>query len=169
MPTGDGVTYGDLGSVLNPAADVALGQFTNTGTDGPVPFLLDLSGPLLSNVVAGADINLYLTAASPSVGFTFNSRNFGTTNAWPNLQVTSVPRPVAGITGIESIGSNQVAIRFNTASNWNSTLQAVEILGGAAGGWSNLVTIPAKTFDSHAQFVEGATNRQRFYRLLLSQ
>jgi hypothetical protein len=170
MPTGDGVTYGDLGSVLNPAADVALGQFTNTATDGPVPFSLDLSGSLLSNVLAGADVNLYLTAASPSVGFTFNSRNFGATNAWPSLQVSAVPRPVAGITGIESIGSNQVAIPFNTASNWNSTLQAVDTLtSGASRGWSNLLTIPAKPFDSHAQFVDGATNRQRFYRLLLSQ
>jgi hypothetical protein len=91
-PTTDGVAYQDLGSVLNPAVDVSLGQFTNRGVDGSISFPLALSGALVSNIVAGTDLNLYLTAASTSVGFTFNSRDFTGTNSWPSLTITAIAR-----------------------------------------------------------------------------
>ncbi|HTX54559.1 MAG TPA: hypothetical protein VMD08_14210 [Candidatus Baltobacteraceae bacterium] len=166
-PTTDGVAYQDLGGVLNPAADVSLGTFTNGGVDGVLSFPLPLAGAMVSNIVAGGDLNLYLTAASASVGFTVNSRNFGTTSAWPALQVTAVAKPVAAISSIGMVGTNQVAIRFNTASNWVYVVEGVSSL--ASGGWSNVFTVPAKPFDDQAEFVDTMTNGWRFYRLMLSR
>ena len=166
-PTRDGVAYQDLTWVLNPATDLALGQFTNGGVDGTVSFPLALAGQLVSNIVAGGDLNLYLTAASASVGFTFNSRNFGTASAWPSLQVTAAATPEAMISSIERVGTNQVAIDFNTASNWVYVVQGLDALGSCA--WSNLFIVPAKEFDDEAGFVDTMTSRQRFYRLVLSR
>ena len=169
-PTTDGVAYQDLSSVLNPAVDVSLGQFTNGGVDGPVSFPLGLAAALVSNVVAGADLNLYLTAASTSVGFTFNSRDFTGTNSWPSLAITAVAKPLARISSIEQLGTNQVVLQFNTVSNWTCAVQGLAGLpAGSAGGWSNLFTVPAKPVDDQAVYVDTATNRERFYRLLLSQ
>jgi hypothetical protein len=126
-PATEGVAYQDLGSVLNPAVDVSLGQFTNSGADGSVSFSLALAGALVSNVVAGTDLNLYLTAASTSVGFTFNSRDFTGTNSWPSLTITAAAKPLARITSIGRLGTNQVAIRFNTVSNWAYAVQGLTI------------------------------------------
>lgn len=169
-PTTDGVAYQDLASVLNPAADASVGRFTNSGVSGPVSFPLMLAGALVSNIVAGTDLNLYLTAASASVGFTFNSRHFATSNAWPSLTITAVAKPLVRITSIERLGTNQVAIRFNTVSNWSYAVQGLDGLpAGWAGAWSNLFTVPARPFDDQGVFVDTVTNRQRFYRLLLWQ
>ena len=171
LTTADGVAYQDLSSILNPALDASLGTFTNSGLDATVSFPLPLAGGLVSNVLAGADVNLYLTAASGSVGFTFNSRDYTDSNAWPGLTLTAVMKPVARITSIERLGTNQVALRFNTASNWSYVLQGADGLPvGLPGtsGWSNLLTVPAKPFDDQASFADRVTNRQRLYRLVLS-
>ena len=169
-PTADGVAYQDLSSVLNPAVDVSLGLFTNSGVDGPVSAPLPLAGELVSNIVAGTDLNLYLTAASTSVGFTFNSRDFTGTNSWPSLTISAVAKPLARIASIEWLGTNQVALRFSTVSNWTYAVQGLAGWpAGSVGGWSNLFTVPAKPFDDQAVYVDMVTNRQRFYRLLLSR
>jgi hypothetical protein len=169
LPTTDGVAYQDLSSLLNAARDEPLGSFTNSGLDGTVSFPLPMAGGLVSNVVAGADVNLYLTAASESVGFTFNSRNFIGTNSWPVLTITAAVKPPVWITSIEGFGTNQVALRFNTASNWAYVLQGLDGLpAGSAVGWSNLLMVAAKPVDEQALFVDGVTNRQRFYRLLVT-
>jgi hypothetical protein len=168
-PTADGVVYQDLSSVLNPALDKSLGSFTNSGLDGTVSFTLPLTGGLVSNVLAGADLNLYLTAASDSVGFTFNSKDFTGTNSWPVLTIKAAAKPPVRITSIQDLGANQVALRFNTASNWTYVLQGLgRLTVGSPGNWSNLLTVAAKPFDDQAQFVDGVTNGQRFYRLVVS-
>lgn len=167
VPTTDGVAYKDLSALNNPAAGVSLGMFTNEGANGALSFALALPGAVVSNVLSGGDLNLYLTAASASVGFTFNSRNFGTPAAWPALEVTAVAKPAAAISSIQQVGTNQVAIRFATASNWTYVVQGVS--GLVPDGWSNLFTVPAKAFDDAAEFVDTATNQHNFYRLLLSR
>jgi hypothetical protein len=169
-PTADGVAYQDLSSVLNPAVDVSLGQFTNSGVDGPVPFPLALAGALVSNVVAGSDLNLYLTAASTSVGFTFNSRDFTGTNSWPSLTISAVAKPLVRITSIERLGANQVALRFNTASNWTYAVQRFDgPLASSPAAWSNLFTVSARPFDDQTEFVDVVTSGQRFYRLSVAR
>jgi hypothetical protein len=170
LPAADGVAYQDLTLILSPGADVSLGQFTNTGASGPVSFRLPLAGALVSRTVAGAEVSLYLTAASPAVGFTFNSRNFTVPGAWPSLGVEAVAKPVARISSMVRAGTGQVRICFNTASNWTCVLQASPGQpDGPAGLWSNVFTVAAKPWDDQAEFVDGMTNRQTLYRLLLSR
>jgi hypothetical protein len=169
-PATNGVAYQDLGLVLHPGVDVLLGRYTNNGTDGPVSLALPLATEIVSNVLAGNDLNFYFTAASESVGFTFNSRNFLDSNSWPRLEIAAVATPAARISSIQLVGSSQVAIRFDTASNWNYAVQGVDALGaGGAGAWSNLYTVAAEPSDDQAVFVDAVTNRQRFYRLQLSR
>jgi hypothetical protein len=164
-PAADGVVYLDLSWVLNPALDLSLGRFTNSGVSGPVSFPLPPAEPVVSTLSTGGNLNLYVTAASAPVGFTFNSRNFGTSSAWPSLQMTAAVKPVAVIKSVAAVGTNQVAIRFQTASNWTYHVEGAS--GVSSGVWSNLFTVPAKPFDSQAEFVDQSTNQQRFYRLLL--
>ena len=59
-----------------------------------------------------------------------------------------------------------MTIRFNTTSNWTYAVQGAE--GVSAAGWTNLFTVPARGFDDQAAYVDLVTNRQRFYRLMLS-
>jgi hypothetical protein len=167
MTTTNGVVYQDLVSVLNPTKDVTLGYFTNAGVDAAQSFALAPAGVLVSNVLARTDLNLYLTAASTSVGFTVNSRNFPTESAWPSLQVTALPKPSARISSVERVGSNQVAIHFNTTSNWTYTVQGVSRLAPPA--WSNLFTVATKPFDSQSSYVDTSTNQVRFYRLRVTR
>jgi hypothetical protein len=104
------------------------------------------------------------------VGFTFNSRDFTGTNSRPVLTITAAATPPVRITSIEGLGTNQVALWFNTASNWTYVLQGLDGLpAGAAVGWSNLYVVAAKPFDERALFVDGVTNRQGFYRLLVTR
>ena len=167
-PTMEGVAYQNLDSVLNASVDVSLGQFTNSGVNQQVSFALPLAGALVSNILVGADVNFYLTAASASVGFTFNSGNYTQTNAWPALAVTVVAKPALRISSIERSGTGQVTIRFNTASNWTYVLQGlVGLPAGPERGWSNLLTVPAKPSDDQSVFVDGETNALRLYRLVL--
>ena len=169
-PTMDGVAWQDLGRVLNPVGDLSLGQFTNSGVDGPVSFPLPLAGVLVSNIAVGADLNLYLTAASTTVGFTFNSMDFAGTNLRPCLTITAEAKPLARISSMERSGTSQVAIRFSTASHWTYTVQGLAGLQeGPAQGWSNLFTVPARPLDDQAVYVDTATSGERLYRLLLSR
>ena len=62
-----------------------------------------------------------------------------------------------------------MALRFNTASNWTYVLQGLDSLpAGSAGSWSNFFMVAAKPFDDQTLFVDEATNRQRFYRLVVT-
>jgi len=168
-PTDDGITYQDLPATLG-SADISLGFFTNSGADGPISFGLPLVPALRSNVVAGADLNLYLTAAGADIGFTFNSRNFTDSNAWPMLQLTALPRPpMARISAIQRLELGQIAIRFDVLSNWTYTLQGIDALPSAPStAWFDLLTV-RPVADDQVLFVETGTNRQRFYRLSVSR
>jgi hypothetical protein len=48
-------------------------------------------------------------------------------------------------------------------------LAQVVLVSLEAVSWSNLFAVAARPFDEQAVYVDTATNRQRFYRLLLSQ
>jgi hypothetical protein len=167
MITSDGVVYDDVAGLLNPALDVSVGVFTNAGVTTMESFSLALAGPLVSNILVGADVDFYLTAASTTVGFTFNSRNYIVQSDWPTLNITVVPSFSPRINSIALTGPDQVSIQFNTASNWTYVVQGSALAGG--GTWSNLSTNPAQPFDDKAVFLDAMTNQQRFYRLNVSQ
>ncbi len=166
LPTDNGVVYNDEPSLLNPAVDVSVGVFTNSGMNEELSFALTLAAPMVSNIVHGADVDLFLTAVSTNVGFTFNSRNYILSNAWPTLDITVEPAvPVISpqISSITLTGATQVLIQFNTASNWTYVVQGTT--SAAGGGWTGLSTNAAQSHDSTAAFLDSATNAQRYYRL----
>ncbi len=100
-PTTDGIEYQQEGSVLNPLLDQSLGtNLGNAFTNSQQSFQLLLPSSFVAGVMAGGDVNFYLRATSPSIGFTFNSREYPTSSNWPVLEITAdaqsaVPEPAS--------------------------------------------------------------------------
>ena len=69
LPTTDGICYNDETLVLNPLTDQSLGTtFANTYTNGQESFQLGLASSLVAGLMAGGDVNLFLTATGPRSG-----------------------------------------------------------------------------------------------------
>ncbi len=94
-PGNTGITYSQESSLLNSNVDEALGTFNYGGaTSGRMNLSLGLTPGFISEVSTGSLISLYMTATPNStVGFTFNSENFGTASARPSLILTAVAVP----------------------------------------------------------------------------
>jgi hypothetical protein len=164
-PTADGVAWNNIPSLLNPTLDLSLGQFTNTGTDTRLSFVLPLKSTFVSDIRASGKVTLYFTAISPQIGFTADSRTFVLSNDFPALEIVAAVNPHARIDAIENLGTN-ILLSFNTVSNWTYVVQFADKL---AGTWSNLVTLPAQPINSRVLLPEPKTSAQGFYRLSLSQ
>jgi hypothetical protein len=166
-PTDDGVAWQDLSQILNSNTDVSLGVFTNRGADGQESFTLALSNRFVTDLRAGGELSLYLTAQSPGIGFTFNSRSFGNTTAQPALVITAAANPHPCIDSIALEGTN-VAIRFKTVPDWTYSLQCVfQPPVTNARSWSNLLVLPPQPGGSNVVFLDALAQR-RFYRLAVS-
>ena len=167
-PTSDGVTWQDLPLVLNSNVDRSLGVFMNRGEDGQESYSLALAEPFLTDLRHGGEVSLYLVAWSPEIGFTFNSRNFGNTNAQPALEVTAVANPKPQIGAIAVVGKS-ASVSFATVPNWTYTLQCASGLEApGAGYWSNLLTVPAQPVGSNVVFLDTAAGPKKLYRLSVS-
>jgi hypothetical protein len=164
-PTTDGVTWNDLPGLLNSNLDVSLGIFTNAGLDRQIAFTLGLADAFVASIQEGGEVGLHLTAASPSIGFTFNSRNFANTNAEPLLEITASAAP-----RIDGIGFSNgvVLVNFGTVSNWTYRLQGANELASGAGVWSDLLVVPSGSESGEVMYQDGVTNQRRFYRLSVS-
>lgn len=93
-PNTSGIVYTNESSILDPGMDTALGLFTNGGTNGLDTFSLSTPSAFLTDINTGGLVSLYLTApANSTVGFTFNSHEFGTASQRPQLQLTAVAVP----------------------------------------------------------------------------
>lgn len=163
-PTTDGVTWQDLPAILNSNLDVSLGVFTNTAANTQISNSLSLAESCIADIRSGGELSLYLTAASPDIGFTFNSRNFGNTNAQPYLEVTAMANPKPRIESIV-ISNKSAVVSFETVSNWNYAVLGADSLSGS---WANLLTISAQPTNGHVSFLEDAVRGERFYKLKLS-
>jgi len=164
-PTTNGVVWNDLPLLLNPAMDVSLGQFTNSGTDTRLSFVLSLEEPFLTDLRAGGRVTLYLTGISPQIGFTADSRSFIFSNDFPALEIIAAANPHPRIDSIENLETNTL-ISFDTLSNWTYVVQVADNLSGT---WTNLVALPAELTNSHVVLPELNTSSQKFYRLSVSQ
>jgi hypothetical protein len=92
-PNTSGIVYNDEPTILS-NVDTTLGFFTNGGTNGLDTFSLSTPAAFLGDVTAGGPVSFYLTATPNStVGFTFNSHEFGTASQRPFLQLTAVAIP----------------------------------------------------------------------------
>ena len=105
-PTTDGITYNGESSLLTPGSDLSLGTFMNAGTATKQAFALPTgNSPFLSDVIGGNEVEFFLTAASSSVGFTFNSKDFVTPSGRPILEVTAVAVPEPAVTSLIGLGA----------------------------------------------------------------
>jgi hypothetical protein len=167
-PTTDGVTWNGLQALLNSNLDLSLGTFTNAGASGQLAFGLALADPFVADIRQGGEVGLHLTATSPLVGFTFNSRNFSNSNARPLLEVTAAPTPQPRIDQVTRSGS-YLLVSFSTVPNFNYTLQGSGSLAGSGPGkWTNLLQVPADPESGAVVYVDALTKSRRFYRLSLS-
>jgi len=92
-PNTSGIVYNDEPTILS-NVDTTLGFFTNGGTNGLDTFSLSTPAALLGDMTGGGPVSFYLTATPNStVGFTFNSHEFGTASQRPFLQLTAVAIP----------------------------------------------------------------------------
>ncbi len=100
-PAADGVCFSDEAVLLDPAHDVSLAIAWNTGQDGPLEVELATADEFLADIAAGGPVTLFLTAADPSIGFTFNSRNITSNRPTPVLWLAAeaapyvIPEPTA--------------------------------------------------------------------------
>jgi len=163
-PTNDGVTWQDMPAILNSNADVSLGAFTNTGANTRVSFPLKLAEQFIVDMRSSAEVSLYLTASSSNIGFTFNSRSFGNTNAQPFMELSAVANPRATINSIVFSNLNAI-VSFDTISNWNYCVLSADKLSGP---WSNAFTMPAQLTNGHASFSEAAPHSERYFKLKVS-
>jgi hypothetical protein len=113
-PTTDGISFSSEAGLLNSNTDEVLGTFTNSGANQALFFYLTTPPGFVNAVKAGAEVDLYLTAASPNIGFTFDSREFGVNTDWPFLVIAAIPQAV--ITGIHPSGNNILLNCTNGAS-----------------------------------------------------
>jgi hypothetical protein len=158
-PTTDGVVWNDLPGLVNSGLDVSLGIFTNAA-NGALTLELGRADAFVADIRQGNEVSLRLAAASPEVGFTFNSRNVGNTNLQPRLELTAAIPPRPRIAGIEFAGAS-VFISFETASNWTYRLEAAD----QSGAWETVLRVPAQSVDGPIRYEEGVREAQRFYRL----
>src|SRR5262249_24319584 len=155
-----------LSLILEP--NQTLGFFTNSGADGPLSFDLALIPSLVSDIRSGTEVGLYFTAASPEIGFTFDSRTFVVPSEQPRLEITAATRPTVRIDSIKLTNTSFVNIGFSTLSNWNYTLQAANGVNGQVSDlWANLLIVPGQASSGHVEYLDGISNRQRFYRLMV--
>jgi len=100
-PTTDGVSYSLEPSLLDPLVDETLGIYTNSGADGPLSLALALTDGFVEDILAGGDVSVFFTAASDSVGFTFNSHDIPPPRVPPVLRLTAdaaraaIPEPAS--------------------------------------------------------------------------
>jgi hypothetical protein len=165
LPTTNGVAWNDIPTLLNQGTDDSLGQFTNSGADARSSFGLSLKEPFLSDIRAGGRVTFYFTAISPQIGFTADSRSFVISNDFPVLEIVAAVNPKPRIDSIVDLETNAV-LSFNTVSNWTYVVQFADRV---AGGWSNLVTLPAQLSNGQVLLPEPKNSSQRFYRLSVSQ
>ena len=59
-------------------------------------YALGLTGGFGADLAAGGLVSLRLSAVGTTIGYVFNSRNFGTVGARPALTITAVPGPGVG-------------------------------------------------------------------------
>ncbi len=106
-PTTDGICYNDEATLLNSNTDASLGTYTNAGVNFTNSFQLGLPPVFVSDLAAGGEVDFFLTAASPKIGFTFNSQNFASNpSVRPFLIISAVPSP--GITSFNLVTTNLV-------------------------------------------------------------
>lgn len=162
-PTTDGIVYANESALLTNR--VALGTFTNAAANSTNSYALALPQPFLDDLGAGGDVGLYLTAASPGIGFTFNSQNFNTAVQRPLLIISAVQKP--GVIGLGLSGSNLTISVTNGIAGQKYLLLTSSDLFSPISQWTPISTnFPGATGDfSIATPINSDSSVQQFFIL----
>jgi len=119
-PATNGITYAQEPSILNSNVDESLGTFNYNGaTSGQVKLTFGLPSGFLSEISTGGLASFYMTATPGSaIGFTFNSRNFTSSSAWPALDVTAIAIPEPS--SVALLGLSCLALAINVRRRRNN-------------------------------------------------
>ena len=137
--TTTGITYSEEASLLNTNTDTSLGAFTFTGAIPVVSCPLAMSAALVTNLQAGGEVDLFLTAIDPGIGFVFYSRNFaGKPSSLPSLVVSAVSQP--GLSAIAVAGTNIVLTVTNGVAGGTYYVLTSTNLGSPFSQWTPVAT-----------------------------
>jgi hypothetical protein len=138
-PTMNGITYNQEPIYLNPNTDVNLGAFSFNinATDLSCP--LTLPTAFVTNMQAGGEVGLFMTAIDPSVGFVFYSRQYmGLASTHPALVVSAATLP--GITNVSLSGANLVLAATNGIAGWTYYVLTSTNLSTLPNQWTPIMT-----------------------------
>ena len=117
--TTDGIVWNDELSVLG-GGQTTLGTFTNGGANGLRTLSLATPSAFINDITAGRLVSFYLNpTANSTVGFTFNSRSFGTASAQPFLVLTAVAIPEPATLGLVGFSLLALATLCCPRRKWN--------------------------------------------------
>jgi hypothetical protein len=152
-PTTDGICYNNEATLLNTSTDASLGIYTNAGVNFTNSFQLGLPSVFVSDLAAGGEVDFFLTAASPKIGFAFNSQNFGTASARPFLIISAVPSP--GITSFNLVTTNLVFTGTNGVAGGTYYVLGSTYMASPLSQWLPVVT---NVLTANGPFTITATN-----------
>jgi len=134
-----GITYSEESSLLNTNTDSNLGAFTFTGVSPVVSCPLAMLSALVTNLQTGGEVDLFLTAIDPGIGFVFYSRNFaGKPSSLPSLVISAVSQP--GISAIAVSGNNMVLTATNGVAGGTYHLLASTNPASPLNQWTPVAT-----------------------------
>ena len=168
LPTTDGIAYNTESSVLNSNADLSLGVFTNAGADGALTCPLPLPPAFANDLIAGGEVSFYFTAVDSGIGFTFDSRSFGTSAARPYLLVSALPPP--GNLSLSLVDSNLVITATNGVAGGTYYLLGSTNLSLPLDQWSPLGTnLPTSNGPFSLTLTNAVNNTAPFPQFFLLQ
>jgi hypothetical protein len=163
-PTTNGICYNQESSYLNTNTDTNIASFDFTG-NVTMSIPLALPAPFVTNMQAGGEVGLFVTAINTNMALVFYSSRFaGNTSVLPNIVISAMAQPV--ISAINRSGTNLVLSATNgvaggtyyvlTSTNLTAppsqwTPVATNVLG-AGGNFMMTVTSAANTNAPSPQF-----------------
>jgi hypothetical protein len=136
--TTTGVTYSEEPTYLNTNTDETLGDFTFAGTAKlSCPLALPVS--FVTNMQAGSEVGLFMTAVDSQLGYVFYSRNFaGNPASLPALVVSAAAEPA--LTGITVSSTNLVLSATNGFTNQTYYVLTSTNLATPLNQWTPVLT-----------------------------
>jgi hypothetical protein len=162
-PTSNGITYNEEPSYLNANTDMNLGAFTFTGTS-PLSCPLALPAAFVTNLQAGGEVGLFMTAIDPGIGFVFYSRQYGgLPSTHPALVVSAVAQPF--ISAISLSGTNLVLTATNGVAGGTYYVLTSSNLASPPDQWASITTNVLSAGGNFVIIVTNAvnTNAQQFF------
>jgi hypothetical protein len=151
-PTTTGINYNEEPTYTN-STDENLGAFTFTGS-AKLSCALALQTAFVTNMEAGGEVGLFLTAIDPSLGYVFYSRNYaGNPSSLPSLVVSAMAQPA--ITDISLSGTNLIVSATNGVSGGTYYILTSTNLSLPLNQWA---TVHTNVLPSGGSFVLTATN-----------